>query len=82
MRTLCPLLVLLLVYRNAGAQTHSGDYFVLSADAGTFFATHPGHDIATTFPYMVTSTASGGSYINAATCSWNKRAGVLHQLIR
>lgn len=61
MRTLYPLLVLLLVYEDAGAQNHSNEYVVLSADAGTFFAAAPGHDIITTFPYTVTSVASGGS---------------------
>lgn len=59
MRPLCLSLILLLVYRDAEAQTHSNDYVVLSADAGAFFAGTPGHDVATTFPYTVTPVASG-----------------------
>ncbi|MBN9383314.1 MAG: hypothetical protein J0H74_21340 [Chitinophagaceae bacterium] len=59
MRTLCLSLLLLLVYRDAGAQTHSNDYVILSADVGAFFAGTPGHDVATTFPYTVTPVASG-----------------------
>jgi hypothetical protein len=63
MRPLFPLLILLLVCRNAGAQSHSGDYGILSVDAATFFAGVPGHDIATNFPYTVTSTASGTRHV-------------------
>lgn len=61
MRTLLLACIPLLLCTEAGAQNRSNEYGVLSLDAGTFFAHHPGHDIATSFPYTVTSLTSGGS---------------------
>jgi len=59
MRTPCLLLLSLLCYGGAEAQTHSDEYGILSVDAGTFFARRPGRDVTATFPYTVTSFASG-----------------------
>jgi len=64
MRTLLLACIPLLLCTEAGAQSHSNEYGVLSLDAGTFFAHRPGHDIATSFPYTVTSFSSGGSTQN------------------
>ena len=61
MKTLLLVCVPLLLCMEAEAQGHSNEYGVLSLDAGTFFAHRPGNDIATSFPYTVTSLTSGGS---------------------
>jgi hypothetical protein len=66
MKTLCLLLILLIFFGNAGAQmqrTSSAleNYITLSLEAGTFFASRPGHDITLNFPYTVTSFATGGT---------------------
>jgi hypothetical protein len=71
MRTLILLCIPLLVWADAGAQTFTDDYNVISIDASTLLARLPGHDITTTFPYTVTSVASG------STSQYNF-AGALH----
>jgi len=53
--------ILLLSCADAGAQRRADEYGALSLDVGTFFAHRPGHDIAASFPYTVTSLSSGGS---------------------
>ncbi|HEY4205902.1 MAG TPA: hypothetical protein VGM31_03775 [Puia sp.] len=59
MRTLLLACIPLLLCTEAGAQRHSNEYGILSLDGATFFAHHPGQDIATSFPYTVTSLNSG-----------------------
>ena len=64
MKTLC--LPLLLLFMGAGVQaqyysrkTPLDSYGFLSLDPGVFFASRPGHNISTSFPYTTTSYVSG-----------------------
>jgi hypothetical protein len=58
MKKLCLLVFSLLFFMGAEAQTVE-KYEMFSLDAGTFFPKRPGRDITASFPYTVTSLATG-----------------------